>query len=71
MGMGEAGFQVEGAVCGTDKMSFPGRMREAVRPGAERDKLQRTWGREEEFEGLPAREPLIFCRRGDELICSE
>ena len=49
--MGEAGFQVEGALR-TDKMSLPVRMREAVRPGAERDKLQRTPGREEEFEGF-------------------
>ena len=69
MGMGEAGFQVEGAVCGTDKMSLPVRMREAVRPGAERDKLQRTWGREEEFEGLPAREPLIFLQKKSRSRC--
>ena len=69
MGMGEAGFQVEGAVCGTDKMSLPVRMREAVRPGAERDKLQRTWGREEEFEGLPAREPLIFFQKKSRSRC--
>ena len=33
-------------------MSLPVRMKEAVRPGAERDKLQRTLGREEEFEGF-------------------
>lgn len=42
-------------------MSFPVRMREAVRPGAERDKFQRTPGKEG-IEGLPAREPLIFAQ---------